>query len=934
MLVAAVLATLLSLGVAEPAAGAACRAGTFDVDLDGYPDTVVGAPLADISGAVDAGRVSVLRGGTAGPYGTGAFDLTAATLHVETAPGAKFGASMAVGDFTGDGCLDLAVGAPGQEDGAGAVYVVDLSASALSNLTVTVLRQEASGVAGRGEQGDAFGTALAVTPGRVRDTLWIGAPGEDLAGRPDAGVVTSFGIRDTAGALSADVYDWSQSDFGGTSEPGDRFGAALAGGVTALVVGAPGEDLGQAADAGVFGYRLRSGAARQVRQSGSGAGVASESGDRFGATVAITTGCQAGGEAVVAGAPGEDLSGSQDAGLLVVTDLAAPTHSTAVTQALAAVDGTPEQGDQFGFALAPTGHGVLVGVPGEQVGSASAAGLVHDLVLSCTSTRLSRVASGRGLSQATRGFAGANERGDALGTSVAVTSWSTGSGRRSAAVLGVPGEDVGSVVDAGAAVLVPFASSSGSLTSSGSTGIVRGAGAPGAAQARERLADGMAVTAGGRAGTVSVPEPFRLPESSSGSSARFPGGVSASGRYFVDGAGRPWFGVGDTAWSLLGQLSPPEIDSYLSDRAARGVNLVVANLLEHYFSDHAPNNYADEPPFTGPPFQSAPNEAYWKVVDHAVAKAESLGITLLLCPAYLGYPTTDEGWDDELARVTDADLAVYGQFLGDRYGSARNVMWLIGHDRAPTATQKSRMEALAAKLPPEDMLGLSASAAVDVLGSRPWLPTSIVPDFETIYDYSSKPADATEEGWRQKPVRPVLFLEARYEQEGDFGPGDERLRHQTYGPLAAGASAVVFGNNPIWHFGSTPIFPYSGTWQQNLNSLGARDLATFGSVVAGVPWWAMVPTIATTLLPSGAEGAQVRASDTAALIYLPTRRAVTLDLARFTAVGEVDVVAVDPRSGARLELGRFLPSSAQRIPALPTNAGGAGDWVILISAGG
>jgi hypothetical protein len=920
---------LLATALGPPAAAASCQAGRFDVDLDGYADTVIGAPQADVSGAADAGRVTVLRGGSAAAYGSPGFDLTAAALGGAVRPGERFGASLAIGDFTGDGCADLAIGSPGANAGAGAVHVVDLSTSARTAPEVTVLAQDGSGVAAGPERGDGFGTALAVTPGRVRDSLWVGAPGEGLSGRADAGAVTSFGVRDTSGALGGDRYDWRQADFGGTSEAGDRFGQALAGGATVLAVGAPGEDLGSAADAGVVGYRLRSGAARQVSQSGSGAGAANESGDQLGASVAVVRGCRSTGEAVVAGAPGEDVGRARDAGLLVVTDLAAPTASLGVTQQTSGVDGAAETSDRFGYALAPTTRGVVVGVPGEKVGSAPAAGLIHDLVLSCTSAGRPRVSSGRALTQASPGFAGANEAGDHLGRAVGLTSWTTGSGRRSAAVAGLPSENPGSTTDAGAVALVPF-TSSGTLTASGSRMLSRGSGAPGAAQAGERLSAGVAVSPGGRSGTVADPGPFRLP----GTSVGFPVGVSADRRSFVDGTGSPWFGTGDTAWSLLAQLSPAEIDTYLTDRAGRGINLVLANVLEHYYADHAPNNYADQPPFTGTPFQSAPNEAYWRVVDHAVRKAESLGVTLLLCPAYLGYPTTDEGWGDEVAQATTGDLADYGAFLAARYGSAPNVMWLIGHDRVPSTAQKARMEALAAQLPADDLVGLGASAAVDVLGARAWAPTSIAAEFETIYSYSPDPAAATAEGWSQAPVRPVLFLEGRYEQEGDFDPGDERLRHQMYGPFAAGASAVLFGNNPIWHFESTPIYPFSGTWQQNLSSLGSRDLGTFGVVVASLPWAATVPVDPESVLVSGSDDAVVRASGQAALVYLPTRRAVTVDLSRFAVAEQVRVVAVDPRSGADTVLGTFPTAGRQALAARPANAAGTGDWVLVITAAG
>ena len=119
--------------------------------------------------------------------------------------------------------------------------------------------------------------------------------------------------------------------------------------------------------------------------------------------------------------------------------------------------------------------------------------------------------------------------------------------------------------------------------------------------------------------------------------------VSADGRSINDQHGRPWFGRGDTAWSLLGQLDLDDAMRYLDDRVGRGFNLVLATVPEPTYASNAPANAAGDPPFVDAPFRSAPNEAYWGHVDRIVAAARDRGVTLLLCPAYL----------DRTARTTD-----------------------------------------------------------------------------------------------------------------------------------------------------------------------------------------------------------------------------------------------------------------------------------------
>ena len=413
--------------------------------------------------------------------------------------------------------------------------------------------------------------------------------------------------------------------------------------------------------------------------------------------------------------------------------------------------------------------------------------------------------------------------------------------------------------------------------------------------------------------------------------ARFATGVSDDDRYFVDQSGDPWFGRGDTAWSLVAQLGRQDVDAYLDDRAARGFNLVLANVLEHHYSDNAPNNHNDDPPFTGAPFRSAPNEAYWQHVDYVVEAARLRGITVLLCPAYLGN-RGPEGWSEEVADATDEEMAEYGAFLRDRYGGFPNIMWLIGHDRVPSDTEKARSEALAAELPPDDLLGLGAIRA-EVRGVPPWSPTTISPDFETVYADEEAPVVDTGLGWAAEPTRPVMWLEGRYEQEGAAVPGDALLRRQEYGALVAGASAVLFGNNPIWHFESVPLYEFEGTWQENLASLGSGDAQRLGDLVRTLPWWEMQPDNTGAFLVDGdlAEDLAARYSGTHAVIYVPTARTVVLDLSRLTEAERVELRRFDPRSGDSEPVGTHPTEGLVAVRSPGHNAAGDDDWVYVLA---
>ncbi|MFD0477434.1 FG-GAP repeat domain-containing protein [Nonomuraea thailandensis] len=95
-LLAACLIVPLASGAAPAAAARACGGHPLDFDADGRPDLAVAAPYD----AARAGSVTVM-------YGSGE---KAKLTQKGAEPGDSFGSALAVGDFNGDRCADLAVG--------------------------------------------------------------------------------------------------------------------------------------------------------------------------------------------------------------------------------------------------------------------------------------------------------------------------------------------------------------------------------------------------------------------------------------------------------------------------------------------------------------------------------------------------------------------------------------------------------------------------------------------------------------------------------------------------------------------------------------------------------------------------------------------------------------------------------------------------------
>ncbi len=163
------------------------------------------------------------------------------------------------GDFNGDGFSDLAIGVPGEgpEEEEGAVNVLYGTANGLKAAGNQLWTQDSSGVPGTGDAGHLFGRA--VTTGDFDGDGFADLAVESLeegAGQPEAGAVTV--LYGSANGLTSTGSVMLTRQFVGTSGAPDHFGWSLAAGnlgggpEAELVAGVPGADVGGNDDAGAF----------------------------------------------------------------------------------------------------------------------------------------------------------------------------------------------------------------------------------------------------------------------------------------------------------------------------------------------------------------------------------------------------------------------------------------------------------------------------------------------------------------------------------------------------------------------------------------------------------------------------------------------------------------------------------------------------------
>ncbi|MCF6156688.1 MAG: hypothetical protein E3K36_15960 [Candidatus Brocadia sp.] len=376
-----------------------------DFNADGFDDLVVGGSGEDIAGIVNAGAVNVIYGSSGGLSSTdNQIWHQNSTDILDTAElFDAFGSALAAGDFNGDGFDDLAVGVPGEDIAdivnTGAVNVLYGSSAGLSSTDNQLWHQNSTGILDTAELFDAFGFALTAGDfnGDGFDDLAVGVPDEDI-GDIDAGA-TNVLYGSAAGLSSTDNQIWHQdsTDILGAAELFDAFGSALT--------------------AGDF------------------------NGDGFD-DLAVGVPFEITGDIVVAGAVNV-LYGSA-AGL-------SSTDNQLWNQDSIDIRNTVEEGDFFGSALAAGDYDndgfddLVVGVPGEDIAGTVGAGAVNVLYgsasgLSSTDNQIWH--------QNSPGIRGTVELFDAFGSALAAGDFN-GDGFDDLAV-GVPDEDIGVGVDAGA----------------------------------------------------------------------------------------------------------------------------------------------------------------------------------------------------------------------------------------------------------------------------------------------------------------------------------------------------------------------------------------------------------------------------------------------------------------------------------------------------
>jgi hypothetical protein len=391
--------------------------------------------------------------------------------------------------------------------------------------------------------------------------------------------------------------------------------------------------------------------------------------------------------------------------------------------------------------------------------------------------------------------------------------------------------------------------------------------------------------------------------------------VGTDGRHFVDQKGAPFFWLGDTAWPLFAQYSKAQAEAYLENRGKKGFTVIQGVLawgLGSGMEQKTPmaNALGQKPWLDDDP--ARPNPAYFAHVDHLVDFANQNGLVLAMLPTWGFYVK-------ESPVVNMKNARAYGRWLGARYKSAPNVVWVNGGDRTPTGFEDVFRE-LARGLREGDggahlityhPCGWRSSA--QFFHAEDWLDFNMI---ETWTEWSKIYPAVVSDSLRA-PRKPVVLGEGAYENGPEYPQGPITpwvVRRQAWWTVMAGGFHT-YGQNQMWRM--------EADWDKSFDTPGADQVCLMKRIVTSLPWQDLVPDQGVFATGIGSErslNAAMRSSDgRRVLVYLSSPTTVFLHLDKIEAKN-AKATWMSPITGERKDAGTYATGNltGSTFPGSPT----------------
>ncbi len=445
----------------------------------------------------------------------------------------------------------------------------------------------------------------------------------------------------------------------------------------------------------------------------------------------------------------------------------------------------------------------------------------------------------------------------------------------------------------------------------------------------------------------------------------FPLHISGNHRYILDRNETPFLIVGDAPQTLISNLSLAESAAFMEDRRRYGINALWINALCNWAEICRKDGATRDGivPFLVGEDLSTPNPAYFDRIAAVIGQAAANGMVVFLDPI------ETSGWLDTLRANGLAKAYAFGQFLGKRYASLPNIVWMHGNDFQTwrNKADDALVQAVARGIRATDSghlhtveLNYLSSGSLD---DPSWAPLI---DLDAAYTYFPTYAQVLTE-YDKAQFKPVFLVEAAYESEHiprTDGGSLTNLRKQEYWTMLSGSTGQFYASAASWRL--------EPGWQSQLDSPGVAQLLSMKSLFAPRRWYDLVPDQRHAVVTSGYSSLSRRAGyfarmmgdrtgialrlfdlikrDTGwgsvttnsyvtaaatedgslAIAYIPSSRAVTVDMSKLR--GPVQAQWYDPVTGLyhRISGAPFANTGERKFVTPGRNAAGDEDWVLVL----
>jgi hypothetical protein len=438
--------------------------------------------------------------------------------------------------------------------------------------------------------------------------------------------------------------------------------------------------------------------------------------------------------------------------------------------------------------------------------------------------------------------------------------------------------------------------------------------------------------------------------------------------------GTPFFWFADTGWELLKRLSREETIYYLENRRQKGFNIIQTVLISEFIHMDKVTNYYDDSLFVNenpllPEITSGNNPEnseeydYWDHLDYVISAARDKGLYTALVPSWGEWvvPRVDKPLFNTREQAYN-----YGWFLGSRYGSFPNIIWIFGGDRHPDERPEGieLWRAMAEGVAdgtngikhPDGKADFSSTLMThhSFNSSSTWFHGDEWIDFHTwgsyhdrfdnIRAYTLALAD-----FNLADPKPTINSEPCYEQHGvnyaiednsAFSSTDVRM--SAYWTIFSGGAGYTYGAHPVWQFTDSARRPHSRitmhTWRQGLEFPGAIQVNYLRQLMLSREFANLVPDASLLVQeerPGWLHQAAIRGKSFM-MAYTPMGEPLEVRLGIFSGK-KVKAWWFDPRKGTSQLIGEFENSGIKKfeVPGMSKElawlrSGRGCDWVLVL----